>query len=116
MRPTVNIIVLISFSIILFVIGCEESRLDNLERRLNAFRNILPEELKDKFDSGEYQGVVDGLDSLLSSDLNLKRDYEKIKDKEAINVFSSQEVVDYFREYFVEEIENLKEKKELEDL
>ena len=110
MKLTLSIIGIISFSIILFVFGCEESKLVNLEKRLNAFRNILPEEIKEKFDSGEHQDVVAGLDSLLSSDLNFKRDYEKIKDKEAINVFSTQEVVDYFREYFVEEIEKLKKK------
>jgi hypothetical protein len=111
MKRTSKIGVIISITIILFVSGCEESKLVNLEKRLNAFRNILPEELKEKFDSGEHQDVVAGLDSLLSSDLNFKRDYEKIKDKEAINVFSTQEVVDYFQEYFVEEIEKLKKKK-----
>jgi hypothetical protein len=110
MKRTSKIGVIISITIILVVFGCEESKLVDLEKRLNDFRNILPEELKEKFDSGEYHNVVLGLDSLLSSDMNFKRDYEKIKDKEAINVFSTQEVVDYFREYFVEEIEKLKKK------
>ena len=115
MKPTLNIIVIISFGIILFGFNCEESRLDNLERRLNAFRNILPKELKGKFDSGDYQDVVVDLDSLLSSDLNFKRVYERLKDREAINVFSVPGVVDFYREYFVEEIEKIKKKKEQED-
>ena len=75
---------------------------------MNAFRNILPQELREKFDSGSYPDVVLGLDSLLSSDVTFKQEYERFKDKETINVFSTQEVVDFYREYFVEEINKLK--------
>ena len=78
---------------------------------MDDFRNILPEDLRTYFDSGEHQDVVVGLDSLLSSDLNFKRDYEKIKDKEAINVFSTKDVVDFYREFFVQEIDKLKKGK-----
>lgn len=112
MKKTLILIGTIWLSIILFVPGCEESKLGNLERRLDAFRDILPEELKEKFDSGDYQDVVTGLDSLLSSDSTFRKDYKILKDKEAINVFSTQEVVDFYREYFVEEIKRLKKKKE----
>lgn len=101
-------IILLFLFVLLFALSCEESKLENLEKRLEAFRKILPEELREKFDSGVYQDVVVGLDSLLSSDFDFKREYEKLKDKEAINVFSTQEVVDFYREYFVEEMNKLK--------
>ncbi len=102
-------------TLFLFLFCCEESKLDNLQRRLDDFRYVLPEEMRKQFDSGDYQYVIVGLDSLLASDFTFKQDYDKLKDKEAINVFSTQEVVDYFREYFVKEIEKLKKKKEKED-
>jgi hypothetical protein len=103
---------LVFLSLFLFNFCCEESKLEDLQNRLDDFRNILPEELKVKFDSGEYQDVVAGLDSLLSTDFTFKQDYEKLKDKEAINVFSTQELVDFYRQYFVEELNRLKKKKE----
>jgi hypothetical protein len=96
----------------LFLFCCEKSEYENLQMRLDDFRDVLPEGLRMKFDSGDYQNVVIGLDSLLSSDLNFKKKYERLKDKEAINVFSAQEVVDFYREYFVERMEKLKRKKD----
>lgn len=95
-------------SVFFLAFSCGESRLENLQDRLNAFRNILPQELREKFDSGSYLDVILGLDSLLSSDVTFKQEYERLKDKETINVFSTQEVVDFYREYFVEEINKLK--------
>ncbi len=112
MKKTFQItIITLSLSLFLFGLSCEESKLENLQKRLDAFRNILTEELRGKFDSGDYQEVVTGLDSLLSSDLTFKKEYERLKDSEAINVFSTQEVVDFYREFFVEEIDKLKTKK-----
>jgi hypothetical protein len=48
----------------------------------------------------------------LQYDSSFKEKYQKLKQKEAINVFSTPEVVDFFRIYFVDEIEKLKGKKE----
>ena len=102
---------LILLSSFLFLCCGQDSRLKNLQERLDAFRNILPRELREKFDSGSCQDVVAGLDSLLSSDSTFGREYEKLKDEEAINVFSTQEVVDFYREFFVEEINKIKRNK-----
>lgn len=94
---------------LLLVVFCgEDSRLQNLQERLDAFRDVLPQDLREKFDSGNYDDVVFGLDSLLSEESAFKSEYQKLKDDEAINVFSTEEVVDYYREYFVEEIKKLK--------
>jgi hypothetical protein len=81
----------------------------DLQQRLENFRNVLPQNLRAEFDSKNYATVVKGIDSLLAVDENFKQRYEKMKDNEAINVFTSQEVVDFFKTYFVEEIK--KEKK-----
>lgn len=96
----------------LLFIGCEKSEIQILEGRLDAFRNILPEKVRVEFDSKNYEKVVIGIDSLLEHDSNFKEEYQKLKDHELINVFSTKEVVDYFKVYFVEEIERLKGEKQ----
>ena len=85
--------------------GCQKSRVQDLQQRLDNFRNVLPQNLRAEFDSKNYAAVVKGIDSLVAEDENFKQRYEKMKDNEAINVFTSQEVVDFFKTYFVEEIE-----------
>jgi hypothetical protein len=101
----------ILFLLLLFV-GCEKSKVEILQERLDAFRNILPEKIREEFDLKNYERVMIGIDSLLEHDPAFKERYEKLKDQELINVFSTQEVVDFFRVYFVDEIEKLKGKKE----
>lgn len=88
--------------------GCQKSRVQDLQQRLDRFRSILPQNLRAEFDSKNYTAVEKGIDSLLSVDQEFKQRYEKMKDNEAINVFTSQEVVDFFKTYFVEEIEKEK--------
>jgi type IV pilus biogenesis protein CpaD/CtpE len=85
--------------------GCQKSKTEDLRQRLDNFRNTLPLNLRAEFDSKNYTAVVKGIDSLLTADENFKQRFEKMKDSEAINVFTSQEVVDFFKTYFVEEIE-----------
>lgn len=96
----------------LLFVGCEKSEVEILQQRLDGFRNILPEQIRDEFDSKNYEKVVVGVDSLLEHDPGFKEKYQRLKDKEAINVFSTQEVVDFFRVHFVDEIEKIKGKKE----
>ncbi len=94
-----------------FVIGCEQSKTEILQRRLDDFRNVLPPELKEEFDSKNYQVVAKGIDSLQQADLAFKEKYQRLKREELIDAFSPEEVVDFFREHFVEEIERLKQAK-----
>jgi len=105
-----------SFSAILFLlllfVGCDKSEVEILQKRLDVFRNILSENTREEFDSKNYEKVVMGIDSLLQHDSSFKEKYQKMKHEEAINAFSTQEVVDFFRVYFVEKIEKLKGKKE----
>lgn len=107
MKKTFMVLLCISL-----VVACEESKTEILQMRLDNFRNILPSELKEEFDAKDYQSVTRGIDSLLQYVPAFKKKYEKLKHEELIDVFSPEEVVDFFREYFVEEIERLKQKKE----
>jgi hypothetical protein len=94
------------------MIGCEKSNVEILQSRLDKFRNILPPELRQKFDSGNYETVAKGIDSLAQHIPAFKDDYERLKHEELIDVFSAEEVVDFYREYFVEKMERLKQKKD----
>ncbi|MDH4222558.1 MAG: hypothetical protein OEV55_03355 [candidate division Zixibacteria bacterium] len=91
-------------------ISCQKTRVQNLQERLDSFRQTLPESLRAEFDAQKYDIVVRGIDSLLLIDEEFKTGYEQMKDRELINVFTPQEVVDFFKVYFVEEIEKEKTK------
>lgn len=99
------LILFLIITLLLTLPGCQKSRVQDLRQRLDSFRSILPQNLRVEFDSKNYAAVVKGIDSLVVEDENFKQRYEKMKDNEAINVFTSQEVVDFFKTYFVEEIE-----------
>jgi hypothetical protein len=94
------------------MMACEKSRVENLQGRLDKFRNILPPELRQKFDSGDYQTVALGIDSLVQNDPQFKDEFERIKHDELIDVFSYREVVDFFGEHFAEKIEKIKQTKQ----
>ena len=94
------------------IMACEESKVEILQRRLDSFRSILPEQLREDFDSSDYAAVAEGIDSLVQADARFRERLENLKHQELIDVFSAEEVVGFFREHFVEEIERLKQSKE----
>jgi hypothetical protein len=94
------------------LIACEESKVEILQRRLDNFTNILPAQLREQFNSGDFAAVAQGIDSLVRDDPVFREEYEDLKHEELIDLFSAEEVVDFFREHFVEEIERLKQSKE----
>jgi hypothetical protein len=107
MRKTLMVLLCASL-----VAGCEKSKVDILQSRLDHFREILPHELREEFDSKNYKVVVQGINALLQQDPEFKEIYDKLKHEELIDTFSSHEVVDYYREHFLEEIERLKASKQ----
>lgn len=91
--------------------ACERSKVEILQQRLDNFRDILSPELRQEFDSENYATVAEGIDSLLQHDPAFRQRYQTLKHEELIDVFSPEEVVDFFKEHFVEEIERLKASK-----
>jgi hypothetical protein len=103
-------IVLLTLLCLLALVSCEKSEIQILQERLDNFRNILPVELRAEFDSKKYDELTRGIDSLFQSVPAFKEGYERMKHEELIDVFSTREVVDFFREYFAEKIERIKKK------
>jgi hypothetical protein len=93
------------------LMACQKSKVELLQRRLDDFRNILPQEVRTQFDARNYPAVVAGIDSLSRHVPTFKDKYERLKHEELIDTFSPQEVVDFFRQYFVDEIGRLKHEK-----
>jgi len=81
--------------------GCAPSRENQLKARLEAFKTILPEQVRVDFDNKKFDDVVKQVDSLLIADPAFKNNWDDIKAAEAINLFTTQEVIDYFEKYFV---------------
>lgn len=94
------------------ITACERSKTEMLQVRLDRFRGILPPELREQFDSKNYEVVAEGIDSLVQNVPDFKEKYEALKHEELIDVFSPQEVVDFFREHFVDEIDKLRRTKQ----
>lgn len=94
------------------MMACERSKTEMLQRRLDNFRNVLPAEVRQEFDSKNYLAAGRSIDSLVQNVPDFKERYESLKHEELIDLFSPEEVVDFFREHFVEEIERMKRTKD----
>jgi hypothetical protein len=94
------------------MVACERSKTEMLQKRLDNFRCILPPEVKQEFDSKNYLAAARSIDSLVQNVPDFKERYESLRHEELIDLFSPEEVVDFFREHFVEEIERLKQTKQ----
>ena len=87
--------------IILLITGCAPSREDQINTRLEAFKQILPTQVRTDFENEKYDAVIAQVDSLLAVDPAFKTEWEDIKSAEAINLFTTEEVINYFVKYFV---------------
>lgn len=97
-----KVLLAISFGILLMgIISCAPSREDQIKARLDSFKAILPDQIRTDFENESYDAVVLQVDSLLASDPVFRSRWEEMKAAEAINLFSTREVIDYFVEYFV---------------
>ena len=94
------------------MMACERSKTEMLRRRLDNFRGILPAEARQEFDSKNYLAAARSIDSLVQNAPDFKERYESLKHEELIDLFSPEEVLDIFREHFVEEIERMKQTKD----
>ncbi len=88
-------------SITATVDGCAPTREEQIQARLGNFKTILPEKTRADFENGKYDHVVLQIDSLLAVDTVFAAHWNEMKSTEAINLFTTAEVIDYFVTYFV---------------
>ena len=94
------------------MMACERSKTEMLQKRLDNLRGILPPEVRQEFDSKDYHAAAKSIDSLVQNVPDFRKRYESLKHEELIDLFSPEEVVDFFRKHFVEEIERIRQTKD----
>lgn len=87
--------------ILLLLASFKETPEQNYAKRLEIFRQVLPEEARSAFDNNERDRTAQIIETQLPLDKDFSERYEKMKSDECINLFTPREVVDFFRDYFV---------------
>jgi hypothetical protein len=87
--------------ILLLLASFKETPEQNYARRLEAFRAILPVDARAAFDENRRDEAAALIESARANDTNFKAKYEQLKRDECIGIFSDRDVVDFFRDYFV---------------
>ena len=80
--------------------GCSKGVL-TMKERLEKFEKILPSEIRTAFDAGNYQQTIKLMEKEYEKNQQFKVLLDKVKDDEAINLFTIKEVVEFYRDYFV---------------
>lgn len=87
--------------ILLLLAGLRETPNQNYARRLEAFRAILPADARAAFDNNQRDEAGALIESAKTNDPAFKDKYEQLKRDECIGIFNDRDVVDFFRDYFV---------------
>lgn len=95
----VVMVALVAAIIVLFALSptVEEGRAD----RLDHFLSTLPEGAREAFINERYDEAVALLSVEYRTNLVFHERWEELKDTELINIFTIDEVVDYYVRYFV---------------
>lgn len=89
-----------------------ETEEENLQKRLDAWREALPEDIRADFDAGRYNECAAEIDERLKTDPDFAGRYEVIREKELAVTFEPAEMVDYFRKYFKERLPGPEEERD----
>jgi len=85
--------------VVLFALAptVEEGRAE----RLDLFLAVLPDDARAAFEGGRYDEATALVSEAYRTDLVFHERWEEIKDTELINIFTVDEVVNYYARYFV---------------
>jgi len=85
--------------IVLFALAptVEEGRAE----RLDLFLAVLPDDARAAFEAGRYDEATARISEAYRTDLVFHERWEELKDTELINIFTVDEVLDYYVRYFV---------------
>ena len=72
-----------------------------MKKRLDNFLSILPEPIRENFENKKYPLVVELIDERLATDTEFATRWTDLKKAEAIGMFNTTEVINYFVVYFV---------------
>ena len=98
-------------ALILVLGALKETEEENLAQRLEKWREVLPADVRAKFDGGEDGECAKMIAERLKGDPDFKARYEALQDEELTPVFSPADMVDYYRVYFVDRLADIREAK-----
>ena len=81
--------------------GCDPTPEQQRQTRLDNFLTILPEPIRESFENQKYDLAVEQIETRLAQDSEFAERWATIKKAEAIDLFNTSEVIDYFVDYFV---------------
>lgn len=87
--------------VLLLLASFKETPEQNYARRLEAFRTTLPADARAAFDDNRRDEAAMLIESAKTKDPAFNDRYEQLKRDECIGIFTDRDVVDFFRDYFV---------------
>ena len=105
-----SLVILAILPVFAILISCgPESRTEGRQHRLDSFRAILPEDIRQAFDGIEAEEDCDGVALMLTeardADPQLDAAVDSIMQAELIETFSDRDIVNFFWYYFAYAIE-----------
>jgi hypothetical protein len=102
--------IMVAAAALILVLGAlKETEEQNLEKRLAKWQETLPPDIRAKFDAGEDAACAAMIERRLETDAAFKKRYEALQDEELTPVFTPQDMVDYYRVYFVGRLAEIRE-------
>ncbi len=104
-------IIVAGAALILILGSLKETEEENLHKRLDKWRAVLPADVRARWDAGDDKACATMIEERLKADAAFKKRYEALQDEELTPVFSPADEVDYYRVYFdgrIKEIEKAK--------
>jgi hypothetical protein len=105
--------IMVAGAVLILVLGAlKETEEENLARRLEKWREVLPADIRARFDAGDDAGAARMIGERLKADAAFKKRYEALQDEELTPVFSPEDMVDYYRVYFVDRLGEIRAEKQ----
>ncbi|MBD3170639.1 MAG: hypothetical protein GF307_14235 [candidate division Zixibacteria bacterium] len=97
------LLLILSIIVIFNILSCGGDP-RRIEERFNNFKETIGPDAYRLFEDGRDSVCAGVIDSLTGVDGNYKAGFERLKAEEAIDLFDTREVVEYYREYFADSI------------
>jgi len=101
--------IMVAAAALILVLGAlKETEEQNLQKRLEKWRAVLPADIRAQFDAANDDACARMIDERLKADAAFKKRYEALQDEELTPIFTPRDMVDYYRVYFVGRINEIR--------
>jgi len=101
--------IMVAGAILILILGAlKETEEENLQKRLDKWRAVLPADARARFDAGDDATCAKIIHERLKTDAAFKKRYEALQDEELTPVFTPEDMVDYYRVYFSDRLAEIR--------